>query len=215
MVVGRNTEKKFRFTLALDLDATLVCCVTKESLLAHGKLLRSDLVLHGGHDVVRPRPHLEEFLSRARRHYNVVVWTAASRNYAKEVVARFLPFLDIDNELFSEELCQVSQATGKSVWCYDEFGNVTDRKRIRSGHKVLAVLAQELHIPESSIIIVDNLYSVAKENPGQSVRVKDYIALSNDALHDTELCAAWNYIQNHWGDGEIADVGSCFPQSLT
>ena len=73
-----------RLTLVLDLDETLLHTVGADEAKRAGFQRPPDYDL--GDMVGWLRPHLREFLDYAFAHYDVMVWTAGTRPYAKQVV---------------------------------------------------------------------------------------------------------------------------------
>lgn len=74
--------KLIRYTLVLDLDETLVHYNPDNT------------------DDIKFRPHLEEFLMEMRKHYDMVIFTAAMKDYADIVIDH----LENDGKLFSKRL---------------------------------------------------------------------------------------------------------------
>jgi RNA polymerase II subunit A small phosphatase-like protein len=72
-----------RKLLILDLDETLI--------FASESPLSNPADFEVGPYCVYRRPHLEEFLTFVRGHFDVAVWTSSSQDYAESVVANVFP----------------------------------------------------------------------------------------------------------------------------
>ena len=85
-----NSNKPF---LVLDLDQTVISAEASEDLnfkkyKEKSKLFRSDDM--DGYYMVFSRPHLQEFLDYAFKHFNVTIWTAASKDYALFIIEKII-----------------------------------------------------------------------------------------------------------------------------
>lgn len=79
----RASKPSFRTLLILDLDETLIHA-------AERPLDRpADFIVYDYH--VYRRPHLDAFLAECARHFELAVWSSASDDYVRAVVARIFP----------------------------------------------------------------------------------------------------------------------------
>ena len=79
--------------IILDLDQTLISAEASEDLdfvkyKEKSKLLRGDDM--DGYYMVYSRPHLQEFLDYIFKHFNVTIWTAASKDYALFIIEKII-----------------------------------------------------------------------------------------------------------------------------
>jgi TFIIF-interacting CTD phosphatase-like protein len=79
--------------ILLDLDATLISAEASEDFdfeqyKEKSKLFRSDDM--DGYYIVYSRPHLQEFLDYLFEHFNVTIWTAASKDYALFIIENII-----------------------------------------------------------------------------------------------------------------------------
>lgn len=103
------------------------------------------------------RPGVREFVDYAQGHFKeVVVWTAAVRPYAKEVLKNIF---DIRPTLYSRESCSR----------YD--GSIT---------KSLGKLADEMGVYQKDIIIVDDATYATALNAGNWIKIPAYQAEEGD-----------------------------------
>ncbi|TKA51265.1 hypothetical protein B0A49_12146 [Cryomyces minteri] len=78
-------------TLAIDLDETLIHSMAKGGRMSTGHMVEVMLSTPGGSSVpilyyVHERPHCHEFLRKAAKWYNLVVFTASVQEYADPVI---------------------------------------------------------------------------------------------------------------------------------
>lgn len=72
--------------IILDLDNTLIC----SQLLSENTGLKNFPYAHIDGYITYARPYLQEFLDYIFEHFNVAVWTAASKGYAQDIVNKFI-----------------------------------------------------------------------------------------------------------------------------
>ena len=86
-----NKINKVNFNIVLDLDNTIISSLTKEEYskrkIDHN--LKFTPICNGLYYTLT-RPHLNEFLDYIFARFHVSVWTAASRDYAKEIIQKFI-----------------------------------------------------------------------------------------------------------------------------
>ncbi len=89
-------EKK---TLLLDLDETLVHC-DKKNVKRGGVKINVKMNNMSGEVSVFIRPHIKECLKKLKEHYEIVLFTAAYKEYADAI----LNYIDPKNQLFDYRL---------------------------------------------------------------------------------------------------------------
>ncbi len=151
--------------LFLDLDNTLLSAVPiKEITWDEPTLdLATEFPFHNMEDyyLVFERPHLQEFLDFIFAHFDVSVWSAASKDYVLFIVRNV-----------------IEQKPGREVQ-YIFFSDHCDRCRgvKRDSIKLLDFLWDRFHLdgisPENTFIIDDNK-KVAKHNPSNVIHIKEF-----------------------------------------
>jgi TFIIF-interacting CTD phosphatase-like protein len=83
-----------RYNILLDLDQTLIASVNIDEVKKDQNnqlyLQTYEFAVMPGYYIIFARPHLQEFLDFLFKHFNVSVWTAASREYAMFIVEKFI-----------------------------------------------------------------------------------------------------------------------------
>jgi CTD small phosphatase-like protein 2 len=133
-----NIDKKFKYTLVLDMDETLIHFFFTKNI-----------------GMFFIRPYCFEFLNQLRQYYEIITFTAGTKEYADYI----LNLLDPNNELIKYRLYrQHVTILGCSVY------------------KDLNKLGRDL----SKVIIVDNMKDNFKMQPNNGLYVKTWINDIND-----------------------------------
>ena len=105
--------------MVLDLDQTLISAEASDELNFKKYKEKSDKFRSDdmdGYYMVYSRPHLQEFLDYAFKHFNVTIWTAASKDYALFIIEKIIlnnqPERKLDFIFFSYH-CDLSRKTKK------------------------------------------------------------------------------------------------------
>jgi RNA polymerase II subunit A small phosphatase-like protein len=167
---------KHKINIILDLDNTLISSVTK----TEHKQLNADVWnifqwknMDGFYDVFE-RPNLQKFLDFLFAHFNVSVWTAASKPYALFIVEKIIlknkPERKLDYIFFSYH-CKQS-------------------KRMYKASKSLSILKKDFNIDMFEIkntYIIDDHPDVYKTQCKQCISVKPFEITHPTAYQDSEL----------------------------
>jgi len=154
--------------LVLDLDYTLVF---SEIIEIEGKA--PDFILDFGQEgtiYTYVRPYLKDLFEYAFEHFNVAVWTSASKDYAEQVLQK----LGILDKLYF-------------VWYRDTIDSSFTTPVIKDLNKVSKAYA----VPMCSILIVDDDISSACRNHDNLVRINPY----HGRKQDNELLRLVGYLQ--------------------
>lgn len=172
-----TTRKQKIRNVILDLDETLINSIVQEELNSSSKLKkfqsRSELFTYHIMDneyIVVERPNLQKFLNYLFKHFNVSVWTAASKSYAifviENVILKKGKNRKLDYILYSEH-CDLS--------------------KLRTG--CIKNLNQLFHLPGynrgNTLIIDDNLNVFSQEN--KVINVEPFLFFSKNSDQDDEL----------------------------
>jgi TFIIF-interacting CTD phosphatase-like protein len=135
-------------TVILDLDETLISAIEDFDTKYKGKSYNMD-----DYYMVYERPHLQKFLDYLFKNFNVIIWTAASKDYALFIIDKIL--LSKDNRkidyVFFRYHCDIS-------------------KKYQVGSKNLKLLWEDYNLhhltPVNTMIIDDysDVYNIQKGN---------------------------------------------------
>ena len=165
-----NTQAQ-RPLLVLDLDETLVHAEEKDKPFLFGRspdFTTSDYVVY-------KRPHLDEFLSRMWKLYDLAVWSAAGTLYVNRVV-------EVIFDGYTQPVFVFSGVRTTRRFDHDrhEAYYIKDLKKVRKrGFDLRRVL------------IADDLELNAQRNFGNAIYVKEF----NGELDDNELLLLADYLE--------------------
>ena len=103
-----------RINLLLDLDNTLICAEPYEDLTRDEKrkcMKRFKYHDMDGYYLVCERPYVQEFLDYVFKHFNVSIWTAASKDYAIFILKNII-LIKQDRQIdyfFWDKHCKISR----------------------------------------------------------------------------------------------------------
>lgn len=153
-------------TLVLDLDNTLINTPSPNEYVPLSNAQRLEHMFLFNSQICFKRPHLDEFLRWAGKKYRLVIWTAGTSDYAKEIVAQ----LGIrPAQIFSRQHTDASLgATGKL--------------------KSLAFLGIK------DALIVDDLQEVYRAQPKNAYKIPTFTISNVNAYKDNELQILKKYL---------------------
>ncbi len=154
-----------RKLLVLDLDSTLIWSDFK-----YVPGYDFEFSIRGQKVWVKLRPGLETFLNEAQKHYDVGVWSAASKDYVRYIALRILPKAIF---VMSGERC-----TDHVHFC--PMGE-KNRYNIKKLSKIWNLRSN--HYTRRNTVIVDDTPETYRLNYGNSIPIRPYTG----ADHDTEL----------------------------
>lgn len=172
--------------IVLDLDQTLICTVDRNATLR--QLHRQGVVLNmlyidsvDGH-ITFFRPHLFQFLDYIFSHFDVSVFTAAERGYAKIIVDTIFANYHLDAFLSRENYIECLIQTGQ--------------------HKYIDYIAEKIPgYDRTNTRIIDDTIDIALSNPHNIIPIAKFEVLSGDGtvnvncMHDTELLRIMNQLK--------------------
>lgn len=181
--MAHSRKEVIRPHIWLDLDQTLISSVSP-SEQTKDLVRRQDRFAWKNMDKsyqVFARPHLQTFLSYIFRHFDVSVWTAASKNYALFIVDHFIRKRNPQDKhrrkdrplkyiLFSYHCKQSEKLTGRS--------------------KSLSLLTEKYRLPgvsKESTFIVDDSPEVYRTQPQKCLRVDPFVATARESHLDQFL----------------------------
>lgn len=158
-----------RKNIILDLDNTLIC---SQLMSEHSYFKNFPYVKIDGY-ITYARPYLQEFLDYIFANFNVAVWTAASKGYARDVINKFI-LVKPDRKLkfvFYSYHCNLSKTHGR-------------------GLKDLSILWEYFGLEgftESNTLIVDDNTEVKSIQMNGCYHIKAFDVDDRNSQRDTEL----------------------------
>lgn len=171
-----NKIQKVNFNIVLDLDNTIISSLTKEEYEKRkiDHKVKFTPVCDGLYYTM-PRPYLNEFLNYIFARFHVSVWTAASKDYAKEIVERFVLKGKSNRKLrgFLYDLhCKESM----------EAVNPKTMKDLR-----YLFISKNKLFNENNTVIIDDLKEVLNNNKKNSIDSEYFDSSKKNAPNDTFL----------------------------
>ena len=151
-------EKEFKCTIILDLDETLINSLEKEEYEKMKDDFKSGkLKSHNMEDYYKvfERPYLQEFLDYVFKHFNVIIWTAASKDYAIFIIENII----------------LAGKNRKLKYQFFKYHCDTSKK-YQTGSKNIKLLSEDYKIPyvaKHNTIILDDYDEVYNTQPGNCV----------------------------------------------
>lgn len=137
--------------------------------------------------IVFHRPHLQEFLDYAFKHFNVSVWTAATKSYGLSIIEDII-LKDKSRELdyiFFRYHCKLS------IDDYKNKNKNVSKKNAKVQEKRLEILWKEFNLDKfnkSNTFILDDRYDKALvSQPSNCVLADEFDHMNTDVLDDDFL----------------------------
>lgn len=170
-----------KLNVFLDLDNTLISAIDKREekeidkndLKKRIKLLEWKIMKGSPEYKIFARPHLQEFLTDLFKHFNVSIWTAASKSYALFIIEEF-----------------ILKKSEKRKLDYVLFNHhcVKSRKEMK-GQKVLAALNVKFNLNYNldKTFIIDDNEEVYASQPNKCFKIKPFEISESSCENDKEL----------------------------
>lgn len=160
--------------LILDLDETLI----------HSTYLRDntnqiyDFIIDEEY-YVKKRPYVDDFLVEMANHFELAVWTAATRDYGEIIVKELFHKNNLELKFFhSRERC-VERSYIKSMYdYYPQRYYIKDLKKIKK------------HFDLDKVLMIDDLHVSLERNYGNLVKIKPF----QGDLEDNQLLLLKEYL---------------------
>jgi len=164
------TSAKFRKTLILDLDETLIHADFNGQFTGHDQIItfKSE-----DEDISVPifiRPGVQEFLSKISKNFEIFIFTASKKEYADAV----LNYLDPENNYFKQRFYRENCISVKNKVFIKDLRIFSNRK------------------PEDIVMVDNSLYSFANQI-SNGVLINSFF----DDKDDKELFNLMNYLENY------------------
>jgi TFIIF-interacting CTD phosphatase-like protein len=159
----------------LDLDNTLISSLSQTEYDARkiDESVKFTRICDGLYYTLS-RPHLNEFLKYLFEHFHVSVWTASSKDYALEIIEKFIIRNQKNRKL---KLFLYDKHCKESI----ETINSATPKDLRYLYK----LHKDFH--PNNTLILDDLKQVCKHNPNNIIEAEYFDSSKSNALSDTFL----------------------------
>lgn len=141
--------------LILDLDETLIHSIDKTNYVEQPYDFMIDDEFY-----VMKRPYVEEFIKEMSQHYELAVWTAATRGYAEKIVKELFHKNNIELKFFhSRERCVERHYTRTMYDYYPQRYYIKDLSKIKK------------HFDLNKVLMVDDLHTSLERNYGNLVKI--------------------------------------------
>lgn len=150
--------------LILDLDETLIySSYSKEDIQSPYDFMIDNTYY------VKKRPYVEDFLQEVRQHFDLAVWTAATRDYAQIIVHELFEKQNIPLKFFhSRERCVERDNTRSMYDSYVTKYYIKDLKKIKK------------HFQLDKVLFVDDLTVSLQRNYGNLVKIPPFQGETED-----------------------------------
>lgn len=179
-----NQIKKVNFNIVLDLDNTIISSLTKEEYnkrkIDHHVKFTS---ICNGLYYTMPRPYLNDFLNYIFARFHVSVWTAASKDYAKEIIEKFVLKGKKNRKL---------RGFLYDVHCKESM-NIINPKTMKDLRYLY--FSKNKLFNQNNTVIVDDLKEVLNNNKKNSIDSEYFDSSKNTAINDTFLLKLMNDLE--------------------
>lgn len=159
--------------LILDLDETLIYSTTE---LTKDEIC--DFVI-GEEFYVKKRPFVDEFLIEMSEHFELAVWTAATRDYGSIIVKELFHKNNLELQFFhSREKC-VERSYIKSMYDY-----LPQRYYIKDLKKIKKLFNLD------KVLMIDDLHISLERNYGNLIKIKPF----QGDIEDNQLILLQEYL---------------------
>lgn len=175
-----------KINVFLDLDETLLSAKSYDEFDINEYKAKAKLFnFHDmdGYYIIFERPGVQDFLDYLFKHYNVSVWTAASKDYALFVV---------------KNIILANKPNRKINYVFFDYHGKHANKRL-GGMKNLRMLWEDLHLPginKNNTILIDDNIRVYKTQPDLVIRAREFDFLKTNSEFDMFLYDLPNTIED-------------------
>ena len=167
--------KKVNFNIVLDLDNTIISSLIKDEYKKiDDKLKKNFTSICGGLYYTMPRPHLDKFLEYIFPRFHVSVWTAATKDYAKEIIDKFV----LKNKKYKLREFLYDVHCKESM----QYINPNTMKDLN-----YLYVSKKRNFNKNNTVIVDDLKEVLKNNKQNSIDSEYFDSSKKNASSDTFL----------------------------
>jgi hypothetical protein len=170
-----NKITKVNFNIVLDLDNTIISSLTREEYEKRkiNNTVKFTSICDGIYYTLG-RPYLEDFLKYIFARFHVSVWTAASKDYATEIIKKFITKGKKERKL---------KGFLYDVHCKESMDNINPKTM--KDLRYLYISNKSYN--KNNTVIIDDLKEVLNNNKKNSIDSEYFNASNNSALKDTFL----------------------------
>jgi TFIIF-interacting CTD phosphatase-like protein len=161
--------------IILDLDQTLISSeyITKFNFKRNGKkMITYQYAIMPSHFIIFARPYLQQFLDFLFKHFNVSVWTAASKEYGLFIIDKFI-------------LTKPNRKLDFFFYSYHTKLSIKKEQRLKSISLLWTMFRLRKYNLKNTFIIDDNS-DVYDAQPYNTLRIKEFFYEENEE-NDVEL----------------------------
>jgi hypothetical protein len=164
-----------RIQVFLDLDSTIICSVTANNKFNKKEHPFNSFKMDTSF-VVYERPYLQAFLDYLFKYFQVSIWTAASKDYALDIINNSIKFPSDPTRVLQTVL-------------WDSHRDISDK--LTGNSKTLELLQKRFNLPATKglTIIIDDYDEVYDTQKHACIFAKPFDVKSPDAKSDTFLLA--------------------------
>lgn len=180
-----------KLNIVLDLDNTLICAEIQKEFPFKDETMKHKAVQFKFHDmdgyyIVFERPGVQTFLDFLFQHFNVSIWTAASKDYALFIADKIVlqdPKRDLKYLMFSYHVDLAD----------DEYhGGTKDLRLLHSFFKLPGFTRE-------NTLIIDDLEDVKKTQPDACIHLKAFKFFDALSEKDNELVKVQHLLRQRLG----------------
>ena len=179
--------------IILDLDSTIIYSEPSTKLDSKNfkKMAKFTFYDMDGYYTVFERPHLQKFLNYIFKHFDVSVWTAATKDYALFIVEKI-----ILKKGGKKEGKEGNKSKGKGggkennrkLECFFYSYHCDISENCNKGHKGLSLLWENVPgYTKDNTIIIDDLPDVCENQENNCINIKPFVFTDENSENDTEL----------------------------
>ncbi len=154
--------------IIFDLDETLIHTldITPDYVAEYAKSSDLYFKIDGNYYWIMKRPGLDLFLEFIFKYFNVGIWTAGEKEYAKEICKRILtrPQLHRIRFIYRRNFCHLDSSTNPAMFT----------------KPLIKIFELFPNFKPNNTLMIDNTYNVMKYNPQNAVEISDFTGDPND-----------------------------------
>lgn len=172
--------------IILDLDNTLICAEVLKRFPFNTPGMREKALQFGLHNmdgyyIIFERPHLRKFISFCLQHFNVLIFTAGTKDYGLFIIEKILkPYGLIPDYYFFSYHCELSH-------------------KLYKNHKDLNILFEYLDIDSdinnTNTILIDDHPDACEHQPDLTINIKAFNFMDKQSIKDEELLNVMNLLK--------------------